>query len=457
MSISTGDKVSWNSSGGTARGIVRQIVRDGNVPNIPVKVTGSKEEPAARIEIVDDEGKPTGEMVGHKLSTLRKSAVDVVKARYANDIFTTEMEARARSMDLGLNGATHVHEYDGQAVYMPGESHRAYLEFYRASEGMEVAEGPESERMDPTEALRAVVAEIMQKADYQGEEVTLNKPFRLPSGSSKKFGVYVKDGDKTKKVTFGSPDMEIRRDDPDARRNFRARHNCDTATDKTSARYWSCRMWEEDMTVSEMTKVDTGDRVSWNSSGGTARGIVRQIVRDGTVPDIPVKVTGTKEEPAARIEIVDDEGKPTGEMVGHKLDTLRKADNQADITGKILKTDEEQRMVWGWASVVTEKGEPVVDRQGDVIEPETLVKAVGKFMEHVRVGKQMHNGDQIGVVVHSIPITKEIGDSLGIQSDREGWIVAFKVYDDDVWSKVKSGELAAFSIGGRAVKEDYNG
>jgi len=381
----------------------------------------------------------------------------IKKARYANDIFTTEMEARARSMDLGLGGSIHVHEYDGQAVYMPGEDHRAYLEHYSDMAGGEYAEEPEDERMDSTEALRAVVAEIMCKADYQGREVTLNKPFRLPSGSSKKFGVYVKDGDKTKKVTFGSPDMEIRRDDPDARSNFRARHNCDTATDKTSARYWSCRMWEEDMTVSEVTKVSTGDRVSWNSSGGTARGIVRQIVRDGTVPDIPVKVTGTKDEPAARIEIVDDEGKPTGEMVGHKLDTLRKADNQTDITGKILKTDEEQRMVWGWASVVTEKGEPVVDRQGDVIEPETLVKAVGKFMEHVRVGKQMHNGGQIGVVVHSMPITKEIGDSLGIQSDREGWIVAFKVYDDEVWSKVKSGELAAFSIGGRAVKEDYNG
>lgn len=128
-----------------------------------------------------------------------------------------------------------------------------------------------------------------------------------------------------------------------------------------------------------------------------------------------------------------------------------------DITGQILKTDEEQRMVYGWASVVTEKGEPVVDRQGDVIKPDTLVSAVNKFMEHVRVGKEMHKGEQIGAVIHSMPITKEIGDSLGIQSDREGWIVAFKVYNDDVWAKVKSGELAAFSIGGRATKEDYNG
>ena len=55
-----------------------------------------------------------------------------------------------------------------------------------------------------------------------------------------------------------------------------------------------------------------------------------------------------------------------------------------------------------------------------------------------------------------MPVTKEIGEALGIQSDREGWVVAFKVFNDDVWEKVKTGELAAFSIGGRAVKEDYD-
>jgi phage head maturation protease len=65
----------------------------------------------------------------------------------------------------------------------------------------------------------------------------------------------------------------------------------------------------------------------------------------------------------------------------------------------------------------------------------------------------MHTGKMTGRVIHSLPITKEIGESLGIQSDREGWVVAYKVYDDDVWDKVKSGELAAFSIGGRAIKE----
>jgi phage head maturation protease len=128
-----------------------------------------------------------------------------------------------------------------------------------------------------------------------------------------------------------------------------------------------------------------------------------------------------------------------------------------DIEGQILKSDEEQRLVYGWASVITEKGEPVVDRQGDVIKPDTLVKAVSKFMEHVRVGKQMHDGEQIGVVVHSWPCTNEINKSVGLDADREGWLVAFKVYDDEVWADVKAGKLAAFSIGGRAIKGEYDG
>ena len=96
----------------------------------------------------------------------------------------------------------------------------------------------------------------VEKAEYQGREVELNKPFRTP-GESKKFAVYVQDGDAVKIVRFGDPDMEIRRDDPDARRNFRARHSCDTATDKTSARYWSCRLWSDE-SVSDILKEDDG-------------------------------------------------------------------------------------------------------------------------------------------------------------------------------------------------------
>ena len=88
------------------------------------------------------------------------------------------------------------------------------------------------------------------------ENKTLNKPFRLPSGSKKKFGVYVKnDKGNTVMVKFGDPNMEIRRDNPEARKNFRARHQCDTNVGpKWKARYWSCRMWQANMSVTEVAK-----------------------------------------------------------------------------------------------------------------------------------------------------------------------------------------------------------
>jgi hypothetical protein len=70
----------------------------------------------------------------------------------------------------------------------------------------------------------------------------LNQPFRTP-GENKKFAVYVNDDGKDKIVRFGDPDMEIKREDPERRANFRARHNCDEKTDKTTPGYWSCQQW----------------------------------------------------------------------------------------------------------------------------------------------------------------------------------------------------------------------
>lgn len=84
------------------------------------------------------------------------------------------------------------------------------------------------------------------ECESEAEKKTLNKPFRLPKGSKKKFGVYVKnDKGNVVKVTFGDPNMEIKRDDPERRKSFRARHQCDTNPGpKYKARYWSCKQWE---------------------------------------------------------------------------------------------------------------------------------------------------------------------------------------------------------------------
>lgn len=130
---------------------------------------------------------------------------------------------------------------------------------------------------------------------------------------------------------------------------------------------------------------------------------------------------------------------------------------QTNSQGQILKFDDEQRMFYGWASVVTEKGTPVVDKQGDIIEPHTLEVAATEFMKGIRVGKVMHCGEQKVTFVHSMPITKELADAFGIQTDKEGWIVGGYVHDDETWAMVKSGKLPALSIGGRARREKADG
>lgn len=120
----------------------------------------------------------------------------------------------------------------------------------------------------------------------------------------------------------------------------------------------------------------------------------------------------------------------------------------------VLKADDDRRMVYGWASVITKNGEVVVDTQGDSIEPQELEKATTAFMSDVRKAQEMHNPGVKGMVVHSFPMIADIAKSLGIECDQEGWIVGVQVSDEVTWQKVKSGELRAFSIGGAGRREE---
>ena len=84
---------------------------------------------------------------------------------------------------------------------------------------------------------------IIGEAEYKGRKVSLGKPFLTPDGPKKR-SVYVKnDKGNVVKVNFGDPNMRIKKNIPARRKSFRARHKCDTAKDRTSARYWSCKAW----------------------------------------------------------------------------------------------------------------------------------------------------------------------------------------------------------------------
>ena len=85
--------------------------------------------------------------------------------------------------------------------------------------------------------------EPITEAEYQGKQVTLNKPMKS-NVKGKKSMVYVRNPEgKVVKVTFGDPNMTIKKHDPKRRKSFRARHNCDNPGPKTKARYWSCKAW----------------------------------------------------------------------------------------------------------------------------------------------------------------------------------------------------------------------
>ena len=90
--------------------------------------------------------------------------------------------------------------------------------------------------------------DVIDEAEYQGRKVKLGKPMQ---GDTKKFKVYVKNPKgNIVKVNFGhggssvkGKAMKIRKNNPAARRSFRARHNCDNPGPRHKARYWSCRKW----------------------------------------------------------------------------------------------------------------------------------------------------------------------------------------------------------------------
>ena len=81
----------------------------------------------------------------------------------------------------------------------------------------------------------------LNEAEYQGRNVPLGKPMQ---GDVKKFKVYVKNPKgNVVKVNFGDPNMRIKKSNPERRKSFRARHNCDNPGPRHKARYWSCKKW----------------------------------------------------------------------------------------------------------------------------------------------------------------------------------------------------------------------
>jgi len=121
---------------------------------------------------------------------------------------------------------------------------------------------------------------------------------------------------------------------------------------------------------------------------------------------------------------------------------------------KIAKVDEEQQLVFGWASVSTRSdGRLVVDTDDEMIEPGELEKAAYDYVLEFRDSGEMHKGEANGRMVESFVLTPEKSQQMGLPTGNlTGWWVGYKLDDAETFAKVKDGTYSMFSIAGSAER-----
>lgn len=151
--LKVGDYVSWNSSGGRARGLIEKVERDGsiNVPDSEFTVNGTADDPAALICVY----RPTGEggsyektdtRVGHRFSTLTKieplrSAEDVTEAR-SEDVAEKHQTRDIEGSKFKRVEATNFNMLDERSMEFPFSSEYPVSRYFGneiLSHGMESA------------------------------------------------------------------------------------------------------------------------------------------------------------------------------------------------------------------------------------------------------------------------------------------------------------------------------
>lgn len=131
----------------------------------------------------------------------------------------------------------------------------------------------------------------------------------------------------------------------------------------------------------------------------------------------------------------------------------------------ISKIDEDKRLVFGFFSINKIGDALVEDRQGDLLDTETLEKAAYDFVLNARVAGEEHIRKGVGRLVESVMLSYEKqatiakclqdqGIAATLNLGCEGWFGGFFIDDDSVWANIKKGNYPAFSIGGTGQRVD---
>jgi len=189
------------------------------------------------------------------------------------------------------------------------------------------------------------------------------------------------------------------------------------------------------------------------------RGSSKKKTKKGSLRAVEAPITN----PAEQIVAGEGVNKPKpGSSIQGGYSIMKADEDSFGVTwaGEFSKMDEDKHQVFGWASIVEIDGEPIVDRQGDWIEPDEIEKAAYKYVMESRKGGHQHKRTEDGQPFHasnmieSIVFTPEKIEKMGLPEDFPvGWWVGYKVHDDETWSKVKKGDITGFSIHGRGKRK----
>lgn len=204
-------------------------------------------------------------------------------------------------------------------------------------------------------------------------------------------------------------------------------------------------------------EIKVRDFVKWNSSGGTAKGRVEHVMREGVlgIPDSSFSINATKEDPAALIRIYRDGGE-TDTLVGHKFSTLTKITEEEalkslgeigmkkifklDSTIKAIEEGDGELRIAGYASTDS------MDRQSDRILSSAWTRG------------GLKNYENNPILLFNHDYNKPIGKVIEISTDKRGLKIKGVISKSagEIYNLVKEGVLSTFSVGFLVKDADYD-
>jgi len=176
---------------------------------------------------------------------------------------------------------------------------------------------------------------------------------------------------------------------------------------------------------------------------------------EDTFPDYKPHMTLAYIDPGKEYELsrIDATCRISKILIGHGEDSTKQREN----TYEIRKTDEDKRLVFGWANIaIRANGEQIEDLQGDIVDPEDLEEGVYEYVLNFRDAGEEHIPGlrKKARMVESVVFTEEKLRAMGIPLGTVplGWWIGFYVDDDETWAKIKDGTYRMFSIEGKGKR-----